>query len=132
MQIVAAANAATVLERFGKVPMEFWGGLGLGVAAIVIAIGALRKLAGANKVARTAIAGFFITALGFSWINARNESTWAEPTFSRPREAILRGRNIINFPPEAEIRVGISFPRPSRFSMEAKRLSALVLSELQP
>jgi len=82
MQIVAAANAATVLERFGKVPMEFWGGLGLGVAAIVVAVVLLRKLAGVNKVVLTVVAGFFFTGLGFSWIYERNEPTWAAPAVS--------------------------------------------------
>ena len=82
MQIASAANVATVLDRLGKVPADFWVGLGLGVAAIVAAVILLRKLAGVNKVVLTALAGFFFMALGFSWIYERNEPTWAAPAVS--------------------------------------------------
>src|SRR5688572_5244665 len=79
MFIAASAHTATVLSRLAEIPIKFWVALGLGVAAVIIVVVLLRKLAGANKIVLGVVAGLCASIVGFNWIYERNEPSWATP-----------------------------------------------------
>lgn len=81
MYLFAAASTAqpTTVDRLREIPGEFWLKMGLGVAAIIVAVVVLRKLAKVNKVLLGVVVFVGLTIVGFSWIYERNEPAWATP-----------------------------------------------------
>ena len=72
-------TAAAVGSRFSAVPVGFWVRSAVFVAALVIAVLVLRKVAKMNKVLLAAIVFVCCTIVGFNWIYERNEPDWATP-----------------------------------------------------
>lgn len=83
MSFFAAATNATALDKLKDVPPEFWLKVGIGVAAVIVLVVLLRKLAQVNKVVLTAVVLIVVTAIGFSWIYERNEPAWATPVVEK-------------------------------------------------
>lgn len=81
MYLFAATSAAQseTIDRLRQIPGEFWLKMGLGIAAIVLAVVVLRKLAKVNKVLLGVVVFVTLTMIGFSWIYERNEPAWATP-----------------------------------------------------
>jgi hypothetical protein len=80
MQFVAAA--ITTADKLKDIPTDFWLKLLLAVAALVVAIIFLRKVAKMNKVVLTIVVLIVLTTVGFNWIFERNEPKWATPAVS--------------------------------------------------
>ncbi len=81
MLFLAAANAAsqTAADKLRQIPMEFWWKIGIGIAALFVAVIVLRKVAKVNKVV-LAVGVLIVTSMvGFNWIYERNEPSWASP-----------------------------------------------------
>ncbi len=82
MQIFAAATTtaqATVADKLGAIPFEFWWKIALGIAAIIAVVIVLRKVANVNKAFLAVGVLLVSTIVGFNWIYERNEPTWASP-----------------------------------------------------
>lgn len=77
MNVLAAATTAA--DRVRDIPADFWLKAMLAIAAFVVAILLLRKVAQVNKVVLTVIAVFVGTMVGSNWIFERNEPSWAAP-----------------------------------------------------
>jgi hypothetical protein len=78
MHFLAAAAQPTV-DRLRQVPTEFWVKLAIGIAAIIVAVILLRKIAKVNKVVLTIVVLLVLSIVGFNWIYERNEPAWATP-----------------------------------------------------
>jgi hypothetical protein len=78
-----AAAAATTLDKLKRVPPDFWMKLGLVVAAIVVAVIVLRKVAGMNKLVLAIIVFVVLTIIGFNWIYERNEPAFLTPVVNK-------------------------------------------------
>ena len=81
MHFLAAATLPTA-DRLHQVPTEFWVKLGIGIAAIIVAVILLRKIAKVNKVVLTIVVLIVLSIVGFNWIYERNEPAWATPVVS--------------------------------------------------
>lgn len=81
MTILAAATSTqpTTLERLRQIPMEFWVRVGIGIAAVILVVVVLRKVAKVNKVVLAVIVFVALTFIGFNWIYERSEPAWATP-----------------------------------------------------
>ena len=80
MQFLATAAATqTALEKLKEIPPAFWWKIGLAVLVVVVAVVALRKLAGANKIVLAIVVLLVGSIVGFNWIYERNEPAWATP-----------------------------------------------------
>lgn len=77
MHLLAAAA-----DKLRNIPAEFWLKALVALAALVVAIMVLRKLAEMNKVVLAGVALFVVTMVGFTWIFERNEPSWATPAVS--------------------------------------------------
>ena len=80
MQFLATAAAnQTALDKLKEIPPAFWLKVGLAVLVVVVAVVALRKLAGANKIVLAIVVLLVGSIVGFNWIYERNEPEWATP-----------------------------------------------------
>jgi hypothetical protein len=77
MHLLAAAT--TTADKLRGIPADFWLKALLAIAAFVVAILVLRKIAQMNKVVLAGVAVFVVTMVGFNWIFERNEPSWATP-----------------------------------------------------
>ncbi len=75
--------AATTLEKIQKLPMQFWLKFGLVIAAFIVGVIVLKKIAGMNKAVLGAILFVVVTIMGFNWIYERNEPAWATPVVEK-------------------------------------------------
>jgi apolipoprotein N-acyltransferase len=82
MLFIAAATATT-LDKLKKVPPDFWWKLGLVIAALVVAVLILRKVAGMNKMVLAIIIFVVVTIIGFNWIYERNEPAFLTPIVNK-------------------------------------------------
>ena len=80
MQFLATAAAnQTALDKLKEIPPAFWLKIGVAVLVVVVAVVALRKLAGANKIVLAIVVLLVGSIVGFNWIYERNEPAWATP-----------------------------------------------------
>jgi hypothetical protein len=75
--------AATTLEKIQKLPMQFWLKFALFIAAFIVGVIILKKIAGMNKAVLGAILFVVVTVMGFNWIYERNEPAWATPVVEK-------------------------------------------------
>ena len=75
--------AATTLEKIQKLPMQFWLKFALFIAAFIVGVIILKKIAGMNKAVLGAILFVVVTIMGFNWIYERNEPAWATPVVEK-------------------------------------------------
>lgn len=75
--------AASALETAQKIPPATWVKLGIGIAAFVIAIIILRKVAQMNKIVLGVIVFVVVSIVFFSWIYNRNEPKWLTPVVEK-------------------------------------------------
>jgi amino acid transporter len=75
--------AASALETAQKTPPATWVKLGIGIAAFIIAIIILRKVAQMNKVILGVIVFVVVTIVFFSWVYNRNEPKWLTPVVDK-------------------------------------------------
>lgn len=78
MHFLAAATKSAS-SSFAGVPVDVWVKLGIGVAALILGVLILRKLAKVNKVVLTVVVMLVLSFVGFNWIYNRNEPAWATP-----------------------------------------------------
>lgn len=81
--LAVAASAPTALDKLKQIPPAFWLKVGIAVAAIVVAVILLRKIAQMNKVVLTVIVLIVVSTVGFNWIYQRNEPAWATPVVEK-------------------------------------------------
>lgn len=77
--LVLAAAQPTALEKLKRIPPEFWVKVGIAIAAIIIIVILLRKLAHVNKMIAAVVVLIATMAIGVNWIYNRNEPAWATP-----------------------------------------------------
>lgn len=77
--VAALAASKSSTERLREIPTDFWMKLGLGVAALIILVIVLRKLAKMNKAVLTVVVLLVLSFISFNWIYQRNEPAWATP-----------------------------------------------------
>jgi hypothetical protein len=82
MHLLAAATQTTV-DRLKDIPMDVWLKIGAGVAALILVVVVLRKLARMNKVVLGVVVVVGLSFVGFSWIYNRDEPAWATPVVER-------------------------------------------------
>lgn len=75
--------AASALETAQNIPPATWLKLGIGIAAFVIAIVILRKVAQMNKVVLGVIVFVVVSIVFFSWVYNRNEPKWLTPVVDK-------------------------------------------------
>ncbi|WP_415909291.1 hypothetical protein [Oleiharenicola sp. Vm1] len=75
--------AASALETAQNIPPATWLKLGIGIAAFIIAIVILRKVAQMNKIVLGVIVFVVVSIVFFSWIYNRNEPKWLTPVVEK-------------------------------------------------
>jgi hypothetical protein len=85
MHFLAAATQSTA-DRLKDIPMDVWLKIGAGVAALILVVVVLRKLARVNKVVLGVVVAVALSFVGFSWIYNRDEPAWATPVVERLAE----------------------------------------------
>ncbi|HLP25039.1 MAG TPA: hypothetical protein VK477_05130 [Acidobacteriota bacterium] len=75
--------AASALETAQKIPPATWVKLGIGIAAFVLAIIILRKVAQMNKIVLGVIVFVVVSIVFFSWVYNRNEPKWLTPVVDK-------------------------------------------------
>ena len=75
--------AASALETAQNIPPATWLKLGIGVAAFVIAVIVLRKIAQMNKVVLGVVVFVVLSIMFFSWVYNRNEPKWMTPLIDK-------------------------------------------------
>lgn len=80
------ATASNVTNRLESIPANVWLKIGIGVAALVVAMVVLRTVLKINKVILGVIVFLVCTFIGFNWIYQRNEPAWATPVVSKLAE----------------------------------------------
>lgn len=84
MLLLAAADASkSALDRLKEVPPAFWLKVGIAIAAVIVVVLVLRKLAQVNKVVLAAVVLIVGSAIGFNWVYERNEPAWATPVVEK-------------------------------------------------
>lgn len=78
-----AAAQAPALDKLKQIPPAFWLKVGIGIAAVILGVYLLRKVAGMNKVVLAVIVFVVATFVGFNWIYQRNEPAWATPVVEK-------------------------------------------------
>ena len=92
MTPLAAATPSSV-DRLKDIPPDVWLKIGAGIAALIVAVVVLRKLARMNKVVLSVIVVVGLSIVGFSWIYNRDEPAWATPVVERLAEFLpTRGK----------------------------------------
>lgn len=75
--------ATSALETAQNIPPATWLKLGIGIAAFVIAIVILRKVAQMNKIVLGVIVFVVVSIMFFSWVYNRNEPKWLTPVVDK-------------------------------------------------
>lgn len=75
--------AASAVDSMKQIPPATWLKLGIGIAAFIIAIVILRKVAQMNKIVLGVIVFVVVTVVFFSWVYNRNEPKWMTPIVER-------------------------------------------------
>lgn len=75
----AAAATTSTLDKLKQVPPQFWWKLAIAIAALVVVVLVLQKVAGMNKMVLAIIAFVVVTIIGFNWIYERNEPAFLTP-----------------------------------------------------
>jgi glucan phosphoethanolaminetransferase (alkaline phosphatase superfamily) len=78
---IAAATSA--VDSMKQIPPATWFKLGIGLAAFVVAIIILRKIARMNKIVLGVIVFVVVSVVFFSWVYNRNEPKWLTPVVER-------------------------------------------------
>lgn len=81
--LLPLAAATSAVDSMKQIPPASWLKLGIGIAAFIIAIVILRKLARMNKVVLGVIVFVVVTVVFFSWVYNRNEPKWMTPIVER-------------------------------------------------
>lgn len=71
--------AVTALERLQKIPPQFWLKAAIAVAAVIVGVFVLRKIARFNKIVLCVAVFVVVVIIGFSWIYNRNEPRFLTP-----------------------------------------------------
>lgn len=77
------ALANSTVSRLEAASHLAWVRIAIGVAALVLLVVVLRKLAKMNKVVLGVVVFLILTFVGFNWIYQRNEPAWATPVVSK-------------------------------------------------
>ncbi len=83
LDFFAATSSPNTIEKLKEIPHEFWVKVGIGVAALIVVVIFLRKVAKVNKVVLAVIVLMIVSFTGFNWIYERNEPKWATPFVER-------------------------------------------------
>jgi MFS superfamily sulfate permease-like transporter len=75
--------AASAVESLQKIPPATWLKIGIAIAAIVIVVVVLRKVAKMNKIVLGVIVFVVCTVVFFSWVYNRNEPKFLTPIVDR-------------------------------------------------
>ena len=71
--------ASSALDTLKTLPTDTWLKIGIAIAALIIAVGVLRKVAGMNKVIMGVVIFVAVTIVFFSWVYNRNEPKFLTP-----------------------------------------------------
>ena len=71
--------ASSALDTLKTLPPDTWMKIGIAVAALIIAVVVLRKVAGMNKVIMGVVVFVVVTVVFFSWVYNRNEPKFMTP-----------------------------------------------------
>ena len=71
--------ASSALDTLKTLPPDTWMKIGIAVAALIIAVVVLRKVAGMNKVIMGVVIFVAVTIVFFSWVYNRNEPKFLTP-----------------------------------------------------
>ena len=75
--------AATTMNRIESIPTGVWLRIAAAVAALVVLVVVLRKVAHMNKVVLAIVTLLILSIIGFNWIYERNEPAWATPVIEK-------------------------------------------------
>lgn len=75
--------AASALEIIQQLPPSAWAKIGIAVAALLVAIFVLRKLAGMNKIVLGVVVVVSLSIVFFSWVYNRNEPKFMTPLIEK-------------------------------------------------
>ena len=75
--------AVTALEKMKTLPPDVWLKIGIGVAAVVIAMFVFRRIMKLNKVIAGVVIFVVVTVVFFSWVYNRNEPRFMTPIVER-------------------------------------------------
>ena len=81
--MVTLATATNLAARLASVPTAAWVRIAIGVAALVLLVVLLRKVAKMNKVVLGIIVLLITTFIGFNWIYERDAPKWATPVVAK-------------------------------------------------
>lgn len=85
MHFLASATQSAA-DRLEGIPPDVWLKIGVGVAALIVVVVLLRKLARVNKAVLSVVVLVGLSFVGFSWIYNRDEPAWATPVVERLAE----------------------------------------------
>lgn len=75
--------ATSALESAQNIPPATWLKLGIGIAALVVAIIVLRTVAKMNKILLGVLVFVVFSVFFFSWVYNRNEPKWMTPVIEK-------------------------------------------------
>lgn len=75
--------AVSAVEKLQDVSPATWAKIGIGLAAVIVAVILLRKVAKANKVVMGVVAFVVLTVVFFSWVYNRNEPRFLTPLINK-------------------------------------------------
>ncbi len=75
--------AATALDTVKKLPPADWMKIGIAIAAVIVVVVVLRKIAKMNKIVVGVVVVVSFSILFFSWIYNRNEPKFMTPLIDR-------------------------------------------------
>jgi len=75
--------AATALDSAKHLPPSVWLKVGIVIAAIIVVVFILRKIAGMNKIVLGVVVFVSCSILFFSWVYNRNEPKFLTPLIDR-------------------------------------------------
>jgi apolipoprotein N-acyltransferase len=81
--MLTLATATNIAARLESVPNTAWVRIAIGVAALVLLVVLLRKVAKMNKIVLGVIVLLVCTFIGFNWIYERDEPKWATPVVAK-------------------------------------------------
>lgn len=75
--------ATSALDTVQKIPPATWLKLGIGIAALIVFVVILRKVAKMNKILLGVIVVVVVSVFFFSWVYNRNEPRWMTPVVEK-------------------------------------------------
>ncbi len=75
--------ATSALESAQNIPPATWLKLGIGIAALVVAVIVLRTVAKMNKILLGVLVFVVFSVFFFSWVYNRNEPKWMTPVIEK-------------------------------------------------